>query len=285
MDHQGDGMIAACLETPEVSGDISEPMAERPSVPDDAEVYRDRDRDRSLTIDTILGLVECQAPDRQAHHSPGPPGIGALSRVSRQPSNSDPEFNFVAELSLAVNDALLGSPRRLERFLPADPTIEQLLRARSAANDMAKEPARLYLRFLYSAMLTWASARKTIQWSHPVTPLPKWRFARVRDYIDLHLEETIRLQDLAKAAGLSRMHFAAQFRAYTGISPSKFVLRHRIQQAQVLLGDPRKAVAEVAFSVGFRSQAHFTTVFHRFVGNTPNSWRKARSEQNTTVRQ
>jgi AraC-like DNA-binding protein len=281
MDHQGDGMIAACLETPEVSGDILEPIADRPSVPEGAEVYRDRDR--SLTIDTILDLVECQAPDRQVRHPPGPPAIGALSRVRPHAPNFGSEENFVAELSLAMNDALLGSPRRLERILPVDPTIEQLLRARGAANDMAKEPARIYLRFLYSAIFTWMSARKEIQWSHPVTPLPKWRFARVRDYIDLHLEETIRLQDLAKAAGLSRMHFAAQFRAYTGISPSKFVLRQRIRQAQVLLADPRKTVADVAFSVGFRTQAHFTTVFHRFVGATPNSWRKALSHENAAA--
>jgi AraC family transcriptional regulator len=169
-------------------------------------------------------------------------------------------------------------PRCLERLLPSDPMIEQLLRARSAANEMAREPARLYLRCLYAAILTWAAARKTIKCpfrQHAVTQLAKWRFARVRKYIDLHIEEPIRLQDLAKAAGLSRMHFAAQFREYTGISPGKFVTMQRIHHAKVLLGDPMRTLADVAFSVGFRTQAHFTTVFPRVVGNTPNCWRKA----------
>ena len=55
----------------------------------------------------------------------------------------------------------------------------------------------------------------------------------------------------------------------------------RIRHAKLLLGDPRQTVAEVAFSVGFRTQAHFTTVFHRFVGDTPNRWRKALAGENT----
>jgi len=116
--------------------------------------------------------------------------------------------------------------------------IEQLLQARSAANEMAREPARLYLRCLYAAILTWAAAQKTIKCplrQQAVTPLAKWRFARVRTYIGSHIEEPIRLQGLATAAGLSRMHFAAQFREYTGISPAKFVTIQRIHHAKVLL--------------------------------------------------
>jgi AraC family transcriptional regulator len=78
------------------------------------------------------------------------------------------------------------------------------------------------------------------------------------------------------------MHFAAQFRAYTGMTPREFVLMRRVQHAQALLADPRKTLADVALGVGFRTQAHFTTVFHRFAGSTPNSWRKARSREETS---
>ena len=181
-------------------------------------------------------------------------------------------------LAVAMNEALSGYPQRLERFLPSDPTMKQLLQARGAASEMAREPARLYLLFLYSAILTWAATHEAIKLpvqQRPISPLPKWRFARVRKYVDLHIEETIRLRDLAQVAGLSRMHFAAQFRAYTGISPSEFVMMQRMEHARMLLADPRQTLADVAFSVGFRNQAHFTTVFHRLVGNTPNCWRKS----------
>ena len=284
MDHHEGGLVPARLGTPEFGRDMCEPVAQHTSAPDDAELYHDRDR--WTTIDTFLDMVGRKVPDSPMHQLHRTTSIDVLSRVNPHAPIPRPQENFVTALSLAVHEALLGSPRRIERFLPSDPTIEQLLQARGAANEMAREPARLYLQFLYSAILTWAAARKPIKWSvrqQPVTPLPKWRFARVREYIDLHIEEPIRLHDLAKVAGLSRMHFAAQFRAYTGISPCKFVTMQRIRHAQMRLGDQRRTLADVALSVGFRTQAHFTTVFHRFVGNTPNCWRKALSHENAKV--
>lgn len=278
---QEDGFVAASLEPPDYRQDMCGSITQHPSALQDTRI--NHDRDRWITIDTILDMVGGCAVDRPLHQPPATTAtIGMLSRLGPRAQNHGLQENFVAALSLAMNEALLGSPRRLERFLPSDSTIEQLLKARDAANQMAREPARLYLRFLYSAILTCAVPRKTIKCSvrqQPVAPLPKWRFARVREYIDSHIEDPIHLRDLAMVAGLSRMHFAAQFRTYTGISPCEFVTMQRIRHAQGLLADPQKTLADVAFSVGFRTQAHFTTAFHRFVGNTPNRWRKALSRK------
>jgi AraC-like DNA-binding protein len=81
------------------------------------------------------------------------------------------------------------------------------------------------------------------------------------------------LSDLAAFAGLSRMYFAAQFRAATGVRPHEYLLRRRVERAQDLLSTSGQALVEVALSVGFQTQAHFTTVFKRFVGQTPHRWR------------
>ena len=62
------------------------------------------------------------------------------------------------------------------------------------------------------------------------------------------------------------MHFAAQFRSATGLRPHEFLLRRRIDHAQRLLAEPGTRLVDVALSVGFQTQAHFTTVFKRFVG-------------------
>jgi AraC family transcriptional regulator len=69
------------------------------------------------------------------------------------------------------------------------------------------------------------------------------------------------------------MHFAAQFRAATGLRPHEYLLQRRIERARELLLTSRLPLAEIAFEVGFKTQAHFTTVFARFVGETPNVWR------------
>jgi transcriptional regulator GlxA family with amidase domain len=69
------------------------------------------------------------------------------------------------------------------------------------------------------------------------------------------------------------MHFAAQFRSTTGYSPHAYLLRRRIEHAQMLLRSSALSVLDVALSCGFGSHAHFTTVFGRMVGEPPNSWR------------
>lgn len=108
--------------------------------------------------------------------------------------------------------------------------------------------------------------------------LPKWRLRRVLTYIDQHLCEPITLATLAEVAGLSKMYFAAQFRAATGCRPHECILRKRIERAQQMLLDTAEPLVSIALDVGFQSHAHFSTVFKRFVGLSPYQWRAANRE-------
>ncbi|MDA9520399.1 transcriptional regulator [Bradyrhizobium sp. CCBAU 11434] len=108
-----------------------------------------------------------------------------------------------------------------------------------------------------------------------VNALPKWRLRRVEQHIAAHFERGISLSELAGVAGLSRMHFAAQFRAATGYRPREYLLNHRIEQAKSLLTTTERPLAEIALAVGFSTQAHFSTVFKRISGKTPARWRAA----------
>jgi AraC family transcriptional regulator len=108
-----------------------------------------------------------------------------------------------------------------------------------------------------------------------VSALPKWRLKRVQEYVDAHLDEGISLADLAKVVGLSRMHFAAQFRAATGYRPHDYLLYQRIESAKTILSNTDMPLAEIALTVGFHAQAHFSTVFKRLTGETPARWRSS----------
>lgn len=103
--------------------------------------------------------------------------------------------------------------------------------------------------------------------------LQAWRLKRVIEYIDNHPSGNIGLSDLASIAGLSRMHFASQFRTATGLRPHQFLLRRRVRRSKDLLRDRTMAIAEIALTVGFQTQAHFATVFKNIVGCTPRQWR------------
>ena len=108
-----------------------------------------------------------------------------------------------------------------------------------------------------------------------VAALLKWRLQRVQDHIDANIAEPISLAELAAAAGLSRMHFAAQFRAATGCSPHEYLLQQRIECAKAMLSSAGVSLAETALNVGFQTQSHFSTVFKRLTGETPARWQRA----------
>jgi AraC-like DNA-binding protein len=118
-----------------------------------------------------------------------------------------------------------------------------------------------------------------------VSPLEAWRVKIAIDFIDQRIDGSLTLAELGAAVGLSPMHFAARFRAAAGTSPHTFILRRRIEHAQALLATTTATVADIAFSVGFRTQAHFTTVFRRHVDDTPHRWRaKHRAIEDTMSR-
>ena len=94
-------------------------------------------------------------------------------------------------------------------------------------------------------------------------------------YVEAYLARPLRLAEIAAASGLSRMHFAAQFRIATGLRPHEYLTRRRIERAQEMLVAGGARLTDIALSVGFQSQAHFTTVFRRFVGRPPRDWSRS----------
>lgn len=108
----------------------------------------------------------------------------------------------------------------------------------------------------------------------PVKPLARWRLRRVVEYIEARLTEPIYLAELSEVAGLSRMHFAAQFRAVIGCSPHVYIARRRVAYAQQLLLDRPLAISDIATLVGFTNHAQFSSVFRKVVGTTARQWRQ-----------
>jgi AraC-like DNA-binding protein len=104
------------------------------------------------------------------------------------------------------------------------------------------------------------------------------RLRRAMEYVDAYLGEVITLADLASAAGLTRMHFAAQFKAATSTRPHDYLLRRRVERAQEMLLSGQMSVVEIGLSLGFETQSHFTSVFKRLVGRPPHAWRRAMSD-------
>lgn len=227
-----------------------------------------------------------RAPNQEGRVVLGVSGLGSPARPTVQ-SRGEAErvvrLHVQSGLLAESFDRLRGRAGADHFSLPthdlsSDPVVERLGHALYAAGRGGEALQGAFVEATCLAivlrLLSLRSERAPAPARARRSGLPKWRLKRALDYIDVHLAEPFTLADLAAFTGLSRMYFAAQFRAATGVRPHEYLLRRRIQRAQELLSRPGLAVVEVALSVGFQTQAHFTTVFKRFVGETPYQWRR-----------
>ncbi len=102
---------------------------------------------------------------------------------------------------------------------------------------------------------------------------PARHLLRARDLADARFFEPLGVEDLARAAGLSRAHFSREFRAAFGESPHAYLLTRRMERAAALLRGTDRSILDVCLSVGLKSIGSFTTSFKRTYGVTPTAYR------------
>jgi AraC family transcriptional regulator len=157
-----------------------------------------------------------------------------------------------------------------------DALLAQMSRILVDAADGSSEQARLLVEALVGRVRHLRNQEQVTASTASINGLPRWRLKRVSNFVQAHLDEPITLAGMATAAGLSPMYFAARFRDAMGMSPHRYLLACRIAHAKTLLAEAGRPLIDIALSVGFRTQAHFTTVFREFEGSTPHRWRQTR---------
>lgn len=104
--------------------------------------------------------------------------------------------------------------------------------------------------------------------------LPGYKLKQVTDWIESHLDESFDLERLAAMAGLSKFHFHRLFKQATGVSPAKYQLTARMNEARRRLRETGESVIAIALEVGFASASHFAQVFRRETRMTPSEYRR-----------
>jgi AraC-like DNA-binding protein len=106
------------------------------------------------------------------------------------------------------------------------------------------------------------------------TPVPTARhLLRAKDLADARYAEPLTVDDLARAAGLSKAHFSREFRQAFGETPHAYLLTRRLERAAALLRSTDWSVTDVCFSVGLQSLGSFTSSFTRTYGVPPAAYR------------
>lgn len=104
--------------------------------------------------------------------------------------------------------------------------------------------------------------------------LPSHLLRRIDEWIEAHLEDSIRLTDLAGIAGLSEFHFHRMFSLSRGMPPHTWITARRIDRAKSMLRGSTPLIG-IALACGFSSQSHLTRIFRKQTGRTPAEYRAA----------
>jgi len=99
--------------------------------------------------------------------------------------------------------------------------------------------------------------------------LPQKKLTLVKDYIQAHLYQDLKLDKLAAIAQLSPYHFLRLFKQSLGSTPHQYILQCRLNQAKYLLHHSELSIAEIAAQTGFADQSHLTRYCKRILGMTP----------------
>jgi AraC-like DNA-binding protein len=102
---------------------------------------------------------------------------------------------------------------------------------------------------------------------------PARRLVRAKELADVWYFEPLRVDDLARAADMSRAHFSREFRRAFGTPPHSYLLARRLQRAAALLRNTDRSVGAICSSIGLQSVGSFTTRFTRTYGVSPTAYR------------
>ncbi|MBQ8741562.1 MAG: AraC family transcriptional regulator [Clostridia bacterium] len=96
------------------------------------------------------------------------------------------------------------------------------------------------------------------------------------DYIDKALNiinseymSDLSVQSIADKIGLERTYFSNLFKMRVGISPKRYLLKTRMEQAAVFLKDYGYSVSVTALSVGYSDVYTFSKMFKKYFGISP----------------
>ena len=91
----------------------------------------------------------------------------------------------------------------------------------------------------------------------------------IRDYIDEHLSENIRKEDLTDLMHLNEDYMTRLFKKETGLSIKAYIIQRKMAAARELLQTTSLSVSSVAIQMGYSNFSHFAATYKKEFGITP----------------
>jgi AraC family L-rhamnose operon transcriptional activator RhaR len=179
--------------------------------------------------------------------------------------------------SLLSNQAMqFGVPMDIKAadrvFHDTDGTVRRLIEAMEAEYATAQtgymELLRCHLtQVLVQAVRAWETAEQQ--------RIPHKAVAAVTDRLRANCALPLSLDALSREVGYTPQYLSTLFHRDTGMSIQEFLQRLRVQEACRLLGQKQLPLSDIAQTVGYSDAKHFSRVFRRYKGISPQAFRKS----------
>jgi AraC family transcriptional regulator len=103
--------------------------------------------------------------------------------------------------------------------------------------------------------------------------LSERQILQIVEYVDAHLNQDIKLADLAVLLNISESHLSHRFKQLIGMTPYQYLLQQRIERAKQLLKAGDRSIMDIALMCGFNSHSHLSKQFRQLTGTTPKAFR------------
>ena len=230
---------------------------------------------------SALAVIELKSAGEYRRQTVAPGEVSLISAGSPLQVRHGPKEQLVMALTpefvaQAVDAPNVAGPLFEEHYALKDPQIVRIAKGLETEANAGYPSGRVYGEALGAALAAYLVARYAAPHanaSEHTGGMSPCALRRVTRYIDDHITNEIRIDELAQVAGLSHHRFAHNFRRATGLPPHQYVIRRRVECAKPLLRDTDDSVANVTYALGFGSPSHFASLFRRETGMTPTRYR------------
>lgn len=108
--------------------------------------------------------------------------------------------------------------------------------------------------------------------------------SRALELIHTRYRDQLSIDMLSREAGLSRTVLRERFLKLLGQSPMRYCTQWRLKMAAAMLTHDDRRAADIAYAVGFGSEAAFNRAFRRLYGQPPAAWSRGRRSGATAKR-
>lgn len=157
-------------------------------------------------------------------------------------------------------------------------SLEAIMRIYSFLDTLASEKDHFnqFLKFMYILNELSKGPYKVLassSFAHSARNQESRRVTKVKQYINEHYAEQLRLEDMAGLVGMSPSSFSRFFKMRTGKSLSDYVLDIRLGYAARMLVDSTRNISEICYESGFNNLSNFNRLFKSKRGTTPRDFR------------